>query len=81
VVAPKTVQSLFMGWFVGDGGDEEVSPGVDGFVGGVDVEHGRVLCGGWHGDAAQYSDGPGCWFENECIAGRCGYETWLRMKP
>ena len=31
-----------------DGGDvdEEVAPGVDGFVGSVDVEHGRVLWGG-----------------------------------
>jgi hypothetical protein len=32
--------------------DEEVSPGVSGFVGSVDVEHGRVL-GGVGGDAAR----------------------------
>jgi hypothetical protein len=66
-----------------DGGDvdEKVAPGVDGFVGGVDVEHGRVLCGDWRSDAAQCSDGPGCWFENECIAGRCELVAWLRMKP
>jgi len=63
-----------------DGGDvdEEVAPGVGGFVGWVDVEHGRVLSGvGRCG--AEMQRGARFWFEDECIVGAPSW-AWLRMK-